>query len=81
MKHLGCGHQYTIMMEHFTYMVAIDIGNGQQRDTDEMPCPTYPCMSNLLLQNTEILAGTRLNVGHISSLQQHSPPMTVTHVL
>ena len=37
------GHQYTPMMDHVTYMVAIDTGNGQQQDVDnnEMPCPTF----------------------------------------
>ena len=41
MKHLVSGHQYTPMMNHVTYMVAIDTGNGQQRDVDndEVPCP------------------------------------------
>ena len=34
MKHLGSGHQYCPMMEHVTYMVAIDIGNGQRQDPD-----------------------------------------------
>ena len=43
MKHMSSGHQYTPIMEHVThmYMVAIDTGNGQQRDvaTDVIPCP------------------------------------------
>ena len=41
MKHLGSVHQYTPMMEHVTYIVAIDTGNGQQWDEDNngMPCP------------------------------------------
>ena len=29
MKHVGSGHQHTPMMEHATYMVAIDRDNGQ----------------------------------------------------
>ena len=41
MKHLGSGHQYTPMVEHVTFMVAIDTGNGQQRgaDNDVVPWP------------------------------------------
>ena len=44
MKHLGHEHKYTPMMEHATYIVAIDTSNGQQRDADNdmMPCSTQP---------------------------------------
>ena len=40
-ENLGSGHQYTPMMEHVTYMVAIGTRNEQQRDADkdEVPCP------------------------------------------
>ena len=32
--------QYTPMIEHITYTVVIDTGNGQQKaDNDVMPCP------------------------------------------
>ena len=40
MDHLGNDHQYSPMVEHVIYMVAIDTGNGQQRDADKvMPFP------------------------------------------
>ena len=43
MKYLGGGHQYTPMMACVTYMVAIDTGNGQQWDANNvvMPYVTY----------------------------------------
>ena len=35
---LSSGHQYTPMMEHVTYVVAIDTCNGQQQHLDTDKC-------------------------------------------
>ena len=39
MNHVGSGHQYTSMMGHVTYMVAIDTANRQQRDANNNEVP------------------------------------------